>query len=40
MEHKQTLILLKIHIEMSENTLLRKNGQFWPFLEKCQQVGV
>ena len=34
MGHKQTLILLEIHVEMVENY-----DQFWPFLEKCQ-VGV
>ena len=34
MGHKQTLILLEIHVKMVENS-----DQFRPFLEKCQQVG-
>ena len=36
MGHKQTLILLEIHVEMVENYY----DQFWPFLEKRQQVWV
>ena len=36
---KQIFILLKIHAEMVENTLFRKNVKFWPFLIKCQKVG-
>ena len=40
MGHKQTLILLKKHFEMVENYTFKQNDQFWPFLEKCQQVGV
>ena len=34
MGHKQTLVLLEIHVEVIEIT--RQNDQIWPFLEKCQ----
>ena len=36
MGHKQTFILLEIHVEMVENYTLKQNDQFWPFLEKYQ----
>ena len=40
MGHKQTLILLEIHVEIVENNTVKANDKFWPFLEKCQQVGI
>ena len=39
MGHRLTLILLKIHFEIVENYTFRQNDQFWPYLEKSQQVG-
>ena len=38
MEHKQILILLKLHVEMVENYTFKATLAI--FIKKCQQVGV